>query len=253
MVGSMTTAYQQATAALSGTLNTYKGTVELGQKDHWSADTLHEARADSVMALLQADSLGYGPYGHVLQRALAGEAQGAEAQRQLLSNVSHNEDFVHFTDLLVPAEGELHGLEGHELDLQRMAFNESPGSGALAWAALLALHHLDSVPMPQLPGLMKGLMPQRPRRNEVAEEPVLHVLPNPASDRIAYVTPLHDGLEQAVLEIFDAQGRFVNAIPLNGRQGLIESSVQGWRPGLYMVRLVLDGRSLGSAKFTVLR
>ena len=134
-----------------------------------------------------------------------------------------------------------------------MAFNESPGSGALAWAALLALQYLDSVPMPQLPGMMKSMIPERQRRNEVAEESVLHVLPNPASDRIAYVTPLHDGLEQAVLEVFDTHGRFVTAIPLNGRKGLTESSVQGWKPGLYMVRLMLGGNALGSAKFTVVR
>jgi len=164
-----------------------------------------------------------------------------------------NEDFVHFTDLLAQADGVFHGLEGHELDLQRMAFNESPGSGALAWAALLALQHLDSVPMPQLPGMLKTMMPQRPHRSKAAEEPVLQVLPNPAIDRIAFVTPLHDGLEQAVLEVHDSQGRYVSVIPLNGRRGLIESSVQGWKPGLYIVRLVLDGRSLGSAKFTVVR
>jgi hypothetical protein len=134
-----------------------------------------------------------------------------------------------------------------------MAFNESPGSGALAWAALLALQYLDSVPMPQLPGMMKAMIPERHRRNEVSEEPVLQVLPNPAIDRIAFVTPLHDGLEQAVLEVHDSQGHYVRAILLNGRRGLIESSVKGWRPGLYMVRLMLDGRSLGAAKFTVLR
>ena len=139
------------------------------------------------------------------------------------------------------------------MQLQRMAFNESPGSGALAWAALLALQYLDSVPMPQLPGMMKSMIPERQRRNEVAEESVLHVLPNPASDRIAYVTPLHDGLEQGVLEIHDGQGRFIQSIQLNGRRGLIENTVQGWKPGLYLVRLVLDGRSLGAAKFTVVQ
>jgi hypothetical protein len=137
--------------------------------------------------------------------------------------------------------------------IQRMAFNESPGSGALAWAALLAMQHLDSVPMPQLSGMMKAIMPQRLHRDEVAEVPILQVLPNPASDPIAYVTPLHDGLEQGVLEIYDGQGRFIQAIQLNGRRGLIESSVQGWKPGLYLVRLVLDGRSLGAAKFTVVQ
>jgi len=139
------------------------------------------------------------------------------------------------------------------MKLRRMAFDHSPGSGAMAWASLLAMHELDSVPMPQLPGMMKSLIPQRPQRSVVNETPVIGVLPNPASDRIAYTIPVHDGLEQGMLEAFDAQGHLINAIPLNGRRGLIESSVAGWRAGLYMVRLVVDGRSMGSAKFTVVR
>lgn len=139
------------------------------------------------------------------------------------------------------------------MQLQRMAFNESPGSGALAWAALLALQHLDSVPMPQLPGMLKSMWMPRPSRPGGSEQPLISVLPNPAIDRIGYVVPLHEGMEQGVLEVFDAQGLKVQVIALNGRRGLVESSVAGWRPGLYMVRFLLDGNAIGSAKFTVVR
>jgi len=221
--------------------------------EHWSADTLSEARADSVLALLAADSLGFGPYGHLAQYAFAGDAQGSEALSQALREHAINDDFVQFTDMLAQADGALHELKGHEWDLQRMAFNESPGSGALAWSALLVLQHLDSVPMPQLPGMLKSLWMPRPTRSAGLEQPLISVLPNPASDRIGYVVPMHESMEQGVLEVFDAQGRQVQIIALNGRRGLIESSVVGWRPGLYMVRLLLDGNTLGSAKFTVVR
>ena len=221
--------------------------------DHWSADTLHEARADSILTLLAADSLGFAPYGHLAQCAFAGDAEGCATHRQALREHAVNDDFVQFTDMLAQADGALHELKGHEWDLQRMAFNESPGSGALAWSALLVLQHLDSVPMPQLPGMLKSLWMPRPTRSTDLEQPLISVLPNPASDRIGYVLPMHKGMEQGVLEVFDAQGRQVQIIALNGRRGLIESSVVGWRPGLYMVRLLLDGNTLGSAKFTVVR
>lgn len=221
--------------------------------DAWASDTIHAQKADSVMALLNADGTGYGAQGAYLQSIVQGDHTEAASMAGSLNAFSGNADLIEYGTLLSQADGEWIALMGNEATLRRMAFDHSPGSGAMAWGALLAMHELDSVPMPPLPGMMKSLMPQRPPHSRADDTPLLSVLPNPASDRIAYVTPLSEGFGYGVLEIFDAQGHVVQAIPLNGSRGLLESTVAGWRPGLYMVRLVVDGGTVGSAKFTVVR
>ena len=362
----MTTAYQQATAALSGTLNTYNGTVDLGQKvdvleairqypalpshelrdvllahaplsdevlketiyraepldpwhltqvmiansplngwvfqaldeadmlpvyfrhlvkqaqsgevgvkhlleleivqlqqdknrlltrllDAWASDTIHVAKADSIWALLNADGAGHGAEATYIQQVLHGKYAEASSLAGNLTDSPFDPDLFEYGSLLSQAEGEWTGLSGSEEALRRMAFDHSAGSSALAWSALITMNELDSVPMPELSGMMKSLLPQRFQQATAADTPVIGVTPNPALDRIAYTVPLHDGIEQGVLEVFDAQGRQVTTIGLNGRRGLIESTVLSWDPGLYLVRLVVDGHVIGSTKFTVLR
>ncbi|MEX1131591.1 MAG: T9SS type A sorting domain-containing protein [Flavobacteriales bacterium] len=221
--------------------------------DAWASDTLHAQKEDSVLALLHADVTGYGTQGAYMQHVLQGNAAAASSLAQALNSSPWNGDLVEYGAMLSLAGGEWIGLKGSETTLRRMAFEHSPGSGALAWATLLAMQELDSVPMPQLPGMMKSVVPQRPQRHLENETPVIGVLPNPASDRIAFTTPLHDVFEHGVLEIFDAQGHLVNTLPLNGRRGLIESTVAAWPPGLYIVRLMVAGKPIGSTKFTVAR
>jgi hypothetical protein len=221
--------------------------------DAWASDTIHAAKADSVWALLNADGAGYGAEATYIQQVLHGKYTEASSMAGNLAASPFDPDLFEYGSMLSQAEGEWTGLSGNEEALRRMAFDHSASSSALAWSTLLAIHELDSVPMPELPGKMKSLLPQRSQHASAHIAPVIGVMPNPAFDRIAYSVPMHDGIEQGALEVFDAQGRQVAAIGLNGRRGLIESTVLGWDPGLYLVRLVVDGHVFGSSKFTVLR
>ncbi len=132
------------------------------------------------------------------------------------------------------------------------ALHHAPSAGAHAWAVLYFTGVLDSLPIPDVPADLKSRVLWKPaKRGGVVEIPALGVLPNPASDRIAFT--YDEGLEQGVLEIHDAQGRLIRTLPLNGRKGMVESDVRVLPAGLYAVRLVLNDLPLAHAKFTVVR
>ena len=111
---------------------------------------------------------------------------------------------------------------------------------------------MDSLPTPELPAPFKNSWTRKvPRVWRTDEGSMLGVLPNPASDRVAFLYP--EGTEQGVLELVDAQGCLVRSMPLNGRRGLLETSASDLREGIYAVRLVLDGHTLATTKLTVMR
>lgn len=73
--------------------------------------------------------------------------------------------------------------------------------------------------------------------------------PNPARDQVMITYP--EGAEQGTLEIFDAQGRRVAVRPVQGRRGVVEMDLRGWGAGLYLARLLYEGRPLAEVKFNV--
>lgn len=132
-----------------------------------------------------------------------------------------------------------------------LAFGEQGERSAGAWGVLRSLGALDSLPVPVFPGQLRSQWSSGRSRAEEAYETVLGVYPDPAADRANITYPL--GMEQGVLEVFDAQGALACRLPLGGTPAFKELDVRGLSPGLYMVRLLLDGHRMGEAKFTIAR
>jgi len=99
-----------------------------------------------------------------------------------------------------------------------LAYDLEPAVGALAWASLLQAGALDSLPTPELPAPFKNSWARKVRRAQSTEHAnLLGVLPNPASDRIAFTYP--EGIEQGRIEVFNAQGQLVQSIALTAGLG----------------------------------
>lgn len=109
----------------------------------------------------------------------------------------------------------------------------------------------DSIPSPSLPATFKSFRTYEYANKVTDEIPVIGVMPNPATDQIAFTFP--NGTEEGTLEVHDAQGRLVRTIALNGRKGLADDTVRKLEAGLYSVRLLLDGYNVGTTKFTVVK
>jgi hypothetical protein len=90
-------------------------------------------------------------------------------------------------------------------------------------------------------------MPER----TVATTAHLQVLPNPTAGPVRVLVDMSAfaGPRQAYIETMDAQGRAVQRLPLRWQEGpfSVEHVVHG-APGLYTLRLVVDGRLLATAR-----
>lgn len=219
----------------------------------WAADSTMTDRQDSLLAIFELDSLGDGLRGRYLTHLHRGEFTEAAAMVSELEANSWTEDLTIWGKIYEGVEGDWNqtGAEDRE-DLLDLAFGHASSVGAVAWATLLQVGELDSIPYPEVPASLKNTWSRREQRNAISDVPrLIDVVPNPTSDRIAFVIPA--GTSDGILEVHDAQGRLVHSFPIGGRKGMIESSVGDLEAGLYTVRLVLDGFNLGSSKFTVIR
>lgn len=220
--------------------------------DSLANDTMVYGRMQLIDGLLEADSLGDGLRGRYVLALLHGDFATAAQLADELGNVKGMGGLLEWGYLYMAHDGNLEQFSAAARDdLYQMAMDHTPAGGGLAWATLYHLAELDSLPTPELPVMFKSSPGGRRASHELSEASVLTVLPNPATDRIAFAYGA--GLENGMLEIFDAQGRLMRSIPLNGQKGLMESTVLGWSPGLYVVRLMVDGHNLGSTKFNVVR
>lgn len=55
------------------------------------------------------------------------------------------------------------------------------------------------------------------------------------------------------VEVFDAQGRLIRSIALQGRPAFVELELAGWSKGLYLARLLVEGQQAGETKFQVIQ
>lgn len=219
----------------------------------WAADSTLAHRQDSLVAIFIADSLGDGLRGQYLTHLCCGEFTQAVALEAELDLHKFHKRLKTWGKIYQGVGGDWSQTDSTDrADLLYLAYNHAASAGALSWAVLLHIGELDSLPTPEIPAELKSLWMRRRHKVDAASTAsALAVLPNPATDRIAFTYPA--GMESGVLEMHDAQGRLVESIQLNGRKGLVESSVSGLSEGLYTVRLLLDGFNVANAKFNVMR
>jgi hypothetical protein len=72
------------------------------------------------------------------------------------------------------------------------------------------------------------------------------VYPNPASDKITI--EFHENSKGADIEIFDQFGRSQYRSKLSPNKDQVDIDISRWKPGLYVVKVILDERILGTDK-----
>ena len=213
-------------------------------------DSTATDRLQALEAILLADSLGDGLQDLYLFRLEHDPAAAATMEQALLAR--REQDLLAYGQVYTALAGDWEALEPAQADvLWNLVFDPESRAATLAWTALYSANMLDSLPAPEEPPLLKSLFQRPPKRYHTVQEQLLHVMPNPAVDRVAFTYPA--AVEDGLLEILDAQGRLVRQLPLNGRRALLETSVVDLRPGIYLARLQADGLILDAVRFTVVR
>jgi len=81
------------------------------------------------------------------------------------------------------------------------------------------------------------------------------VYPNPAYDKFHVLIPKVFGIRfqvsPCIIEVFDLFGRKVKKIKVPKGQTEVEVNVEGWKKGLYLVRIRSDLGIVGSEKLLV--
>ena len=96
--------------------------------------------------------------------------------------------------------------------------------------------------------LIVGMEEVKPEKAE--DQAILKIYPNPAQNKFQ-VQCFEFQVSSCIIEIFDIYGRKVKNIKIPKGKNTIEVNVEGWRKGLYLVR-VRDGQGVvGSEKVVV--
>ncbi len=219
-----------------------------------SEDSLTSDKHDTLISVLEEDSLGMGST-RLYQYYLAQhDFASASALASELALNEMTEPLVQLGTIYEAAQGDWNNTAAVQREeLFALAYDHASNAGADAWSALIETGDLDSLPTPELPEDFKSLFMRHSKYgpNGVADAPVVAAFPNPTKDRVQIT--YGPGLEHGTLQLFDAQGRMMNGIPLNGQLAFMEVPLIGYSEGLYLVRIVLDGFVLGETKFAVVK
>ncbi|MFN0032627.1 MAG: T9SS type A sorting domain-containing protein [Flavobacteriales bacterium] len=178
-----------------------------------------------------------------------GAATSAEALLSEIATWPDMQDLVAFKTIQLELNGDWNLLHPNQMtSLENWAAN--PASAASA-EALAVLHHLDltdALPEPELPFDERGSNIRTVRKPKVSAI-VLNTYPNPAKENtfVTYPSEL-DGIGQ--LHVYNELGQTISTLSLNGK-GIAELDIQGYPVGLYLVCLVVEGKTLAETKLIV--
>jgi len=104
-----------------------------------------------------------------------------------------------------------------------------------------------------LPNFEKSKMEQEEYQEIINSKPpqYLEVFPNPTKGYII----VHYTLESPVkgkIEITDVKGNVLKNITVNNLEDQITIKTENWKPGIYLVNLYIDGKSIEGCKVSIL-
>jgi hypothetical protein len=150
----------------------------------------------------------------------------------------------------------LEALTGNQLSQLQLIASSEKQSQARAYARniLLALDAIEYQEPILHPDILKSteIDEQYKELMEVMPPKILEAYPNPSSNYIVIEYNL-DMDRSATIEITDINGKPVKTIVTDGKQDQITLVTEKWETGLYIATLEIDGKSVESTKFTVIK
>jgi hypothetical protein len=129
-------------------------------------------------------------------------------------------------------------------------FHNKPQAKGDAWGWLYANEQTDSLPAqpvvvePRSGSLLSHEPLSKPER-------FLQAWPNPAKDRVVLTYP-REANGMGIVQMFNADGRLVHEFNASDA-GFQEINVTGWSPGLYIAKLIVNGKDFETVKISVVR
>jgi hypothetical protein len=121
---------------------------------------------------------------------------------------------------------------------------------SMSWALLYNYGQTDSLPWIYEDDGPKSLGTARPIEVDQPER-FLQAWPNPAKDRVVLTYP-REANGMGIVQLFNADGRLVHEFNASDA-GFQEINVTGWSPGLYIAKLIVNGKDFETVKISVVR
>lgn len=125
---------------------------------------------------------------------------------------------------------------------------------AYARNILLALDEIAYDEPILFPNLLKSSEAKVGYENLINAQPpqILEVYPNPSKDFVILKYKL-DTEQEGIIEIQDVSGKTIQILQFTEIQDQITVATQDWNAGLYIASIIMDGKSIESIKFTLVK
>ncbi|MBC8486893.1 MAG: T9SS type A sorting domain-containing protein [Bacteroidetes bacterium] len=226
-------------------------------------DTVSPSPRDSIIAVLQQENSLWAKYSLAYEHLAKGETIQAEVVMnnipvEFTLSLSEQEDYQdHLMYFNILKQLKQEGKEWYEADtlqieaLYGLAYNNNNKANAYARNVLIFYDTLSYEEPIQYPSFLKSspIIPipaQKP-----AERNSLTIYPNPAKDYFIIRYELDNSYAEAVIHITDMTGRNVKEFNVMATRDYLIVPTSELNNGIYVVKLILNGKEAGIQKVSV--
>lgn len=225
-----------------------------------------QAASDSIVALYQADNTLNSSYRLAWLYLERGEYQNGES---VLNNIPaqyspDEEEQLEYNEIsaiydmlagLYENGNIIDSLTGSQIsELQTLEAEGTLTAQAYARNILLALDEIEYEEPVLFPDFTKSSQAIEEYEKLINTKPpqMLEVFPNPSSGYVIIGYNLETEVDCSI-EIKDVTGKTVQTLTSTGKQDQITVVTVNWTPGVYIATLFIDGKSIESCKFTLVK
>ncbi|MCD4698167.1 MAG: metallophosphoesterase [Bacteroidales bacterium] len=224
------------------------------------------AASDSLLALFQSDNTLKSSYSLAWLYLERGEYQQgvnvmSNIPNQFTLTEDEQQDYTNMDGIYTMLSGLYENgntieclNEGQLAELQTLASGETGSSRAYARNILIALSELEYDEPILHPDFLKSSMAIEDYNKLLKTEApqLLEVYPNPSSGFVIFEYKMNTETK-GFIEIKDVAGKTISTITTTGKQDQVTLLTENWQTGVYIANLTVNGKSIESVKFTIVK
>ena len=235
-------------------------------KQSYINDTLDPAAGDSLIALLESENGLHEKYQLAFAYLNKGDVESANTLVASLPslyqfNAQQQQTYDDFAQLygvisdLQTSAMPLDSLSAAQLQtLQQLADNSHNFAGAAARNILTivaAYNYDEPVILPEA-GMKSGIVFDLPGVSRNYKPEYVDIYPNPAMDYII-VELNKTNVNGVTLTLYDGKGNIIRTATIPGKTQYYVMGLKGLKPGIYILKADMDGKNIGSKKFSIVK
>ncbi len=138
--------------------------------------------------------------------------------------------------------------------LQQLADNSGNIAGAIARNILIEAvdyEYDEPIILPEV-GMKAGIIYDLPQVSKDYKPRYVSIYPNPAMNYIV-VELNRTNLSGAVLTLYDSRGNIIKSASMPGKTQAYVFGLKEVKPGIYIIKVEMDGKTAGSKKFSIIK